>query len=142
MTNFHSDLDRGSKIEHKVLSMLKTKYRSASLIDAYKGYDIWVPEADCGIEVKYDPMSNKTGNIVVEFEMNGKQSALMTTEAKWWVFHDDDKFIWIKPKDIIRCVFDNKLTHVEFTGRGDSASKKAFLIKKDMLFSYGTEKFL
>lgn len=142
MTNFHSDLDRGSKIEHKVLSMVKTKYRSASLIDAYKGYDIWVPEADCGIEVKYDPMSNKTGNIVVEFEMNGKQSALMTTEAKWWVFHDDAKFIWIKPKDIIRCVFDNKLIHVEFTGRGDSASKKAFLIKKDMLFSYGTEKFL
>ena len=82
MSSFHSDLDRGSKIERKVLDIIKNKYRSASLVDAYKGYDIWVPETNCGVEVKYDPMSNKTGNIVVEFEMNGKQSALMTTEAK------------------------------------------------------------
>jgi len=142
MSSFHSDLARGSKIELSVLQMLKKKYRSASLIDAYKGYDIWIPELACGVEVKYDPMSNKTGNIVVEFEMNGKPSALMTTEAKWWVFYDGNKFIWITPKNIIRCVFDNKLSHVEFTGRGDTSSKKAFLIKKNTLFSYGTQEML
>ena len=52
MSSFHSDLDRGSKIERKVLDIIKNKYRSASLVDAYKGYDIWVPETNCGVEVK------------------------------------------------------------------------------------------
>ena len=139
MSTFKTDLERGQRIERLVLNTLKQKFNSASLIDAYKGYDIWIPEIHAGVEVKYDPMSNKTNNIVVEFEMNGKESALLTTTAKWWVFYDGLKFVWFTPKDIIKCIFDNKLTHVQFTGSGDSKSKKAFLIKKDMLFSYGKE---
>ena len=137
MNHFNSDLQRGLRVEQLVLEEIKKKFKSATLVNAYKGYDIWVPEIDAGIEVKYDPMSNKTGNIVVEYEMNGKDSALMTTEAKWWVFYDDHKFMWITPRQIIKCIFDNKLQHVEFTGRGDTKPKKAFLIKKDMLYYYG-----
>jgi hypothetical protein len=33
----------------------------------------------------------------------------------------------------------NKLKYAEFTGNGDTKSKKAFLVKKDILFSYGKE---
>lgn len=139
--SFSADLQRGQEVEEKVVQLLKTKYPSCSLIDKFKGYDVWIPELSLGVEVKFDPMSNKTGNIVIEYEMNGKQSALMTTKAKLWVFYDGYKFCWLSPKDIIRCIFDSKLTHVVFTGKGDSVSKKAFLVKKDVLFSYGSETF-
>lgn len=136
---FKNDLQRGISIENKLLNLIKNKYPSASLIDKYKGYDIWIPETKKSIEVKYDPMSNDTGNIVIEIEMFNKPSALMATEADYWVFYDDIKFVCIKPKDIIHCIFLNKLIYKQFVGNGDSVSKKAFLVPKDILFKYGTE---
>ena len=138
MTNtFQQDLSRGINIENKLLEIIRKKYPSASLIHKYKGYDIWIPETNKSIEVKYDPMSNQTGNIVIEIEMFDKSSALITTKADYWVFYDDNKFVSIKPMDIVNCIFINKLTYKEFIGTGDTVSKKAFLIPKDILCSYG-----
>jgi len=134
--SFLDDLLEGVAVEQKVLAKIKEKYPSATLINAYKGYDIWIPETNQGIEVKYDPMSNTTGNIVVEIEMNGKKSALTTTTADYWVFYDDNVFAWFKPMDIIYCIFVNKLRCVDFIGEGDSSSKRAFLINKEILFSH------
>ena len=102
-------------------------------------YDIWIPELKKSVEVKYDPMSNDTGNIVVEIEMFNKPSALLTTQADFWVFYDDHEMISIKPMKIVECILINKLQYREFIGTGDSASKKAFLIKKSLLFSYGNK---
>jgi hypothetical protein len=117
--------------------LIRKKYPSASLIHKYKGYDVWVPELDESVEVKYDPMSNKTGNIVVEIEMFGKPSGLMSTTADYWVFHDDIDFVIMKPMYIVNCIFLNKLKFVEFVGTGDTAPKKAFLVPKQLLFSHG-----
>lgn len=137
MNTFGIDLNRGKAVEQKVLEIFKKDYPCATLIDAYKGYDIWIPELHQSVEVKYDPMSNETGNIVVEIEFNNKPSALMTTTATWWVFCDDLLYVKIKPRNIIKCIFDNRLQYVVFTGRGDDRSKKAFLVNKDTLFAYG-----
>ena len=139
MNTFYTDLDRGIKIELKALEVIKKSYSCATLISAFKGYDIWIPGCHKSVEVKYDPMSNKTGNIVVEIEMSGKPSALLTTTADYWLFYDDNIFVLIRPKDIIKCIFLNKLVHTEFTAKGDYNSKKAFLIRKEVLFNYGEE---
>jgi hypothetical protein len=133
--SFHSDLERGLEIEKKVLKIVHKKYPKAEIVTALKEYDIWVPELNKSIEVKYDPMSCQTGNIVVEFEMNGKPSALMATTADWWVFYDDEVFFFITPKEIIYLIFGYKLTHVQFIGSGDRTVKKAFLIPKDWLIA-------
>lgn len=140
MTNtFQQDLSRGINIENKLLEIIRKKYPSASLIHKYKGYDIWIPETNKSIEVKYDPMSNQTGNIVIEIEMFDKSSALITTKADYWVFYDDNKFVSIKPMNIVNCIFLNKLIYKEFIGNGDTKSKKAFLVPKEILFKYGVE---
>jgi hypothetical protein len=135
--SFDKDLARGIDVEQIVLSMIRKRYPCAVLVNAYHGYDIWVPEINKSIEVKYDEMSNQTGNIVVEIEMSGKLSALMTTTADFWIFYDGEIFVRITPKKIIECIFLNKLRFVEFTGKGDLHKKKAFLIPKNILFSYG-----
>lgn len=134
--SFLEDLIEGVEVEKKVLKKIQKKYPSATLINAYKGYDIWIPETNQGIEVKYDPMSKETGNIVIEYEMSGKRSALVTTTADFWVIYDDNVYAWFKPMDIVYCIFENKLVSREFVGDGDTNFKKAFLIKKDMLFKY------
>jgi hypothetical protein len=134
---FFQDLERGVDVEHKALAMIQKKYPCATIINAHKGYDIWIPELHKSVEVKYDPMSNETGNIVVEIEMNGKASALITTTADYWLYHDDNVFVMMKPMSIINCIFQNKLQYVEFVGKGDKAEKKAFLVPKKLLFNCG-----
>ena len=136
---FQKDLERGIGVELKALEIIQKIYPCATLVNAYKGYDIWIPELHKSVEVKYDPMSNQTGNIVVEIEMNGKASALITTTADYWLFHDDNVFVMMKPMSITNCIFLNKLQYVEFVGEGDKASKKAFLVPKDVLFKCGKQ---
>ena len=133
---FQEDLKRGIAVEEKALTLIKPKYPSASLINAFKGYDIWIPETHSSVEVKYDPMSNDTGNFLVEIEFNGKPSALMTSTATYWLFFDDAQWVWIKPMEIIRCIFLNQLRWKEFIGDGDTKSKKAFLIRKEILKNF------
>jgi len=135
--SFEKDLNRGKEIELKVLSIIQKTCPSATLINAYKGYDIWIPETHKSIEVKYDPMSNVTGNLVVEIEMFNKPSGLMITTADKWIFYDDKIFLMIKPMDIVNCIFLNKLIHTQFVGKGDTEPKKAFLVSKQLLVSFG-----
>lgn len=136
MSTFHADLDRGIQIEKKVLDILKNDYPSATIINGYKGYDIWIPEISKSLEIKYDPMSNQTGNIVVEIEMSGKSSALLTTTADFWIFYDNKSFMIITPMKIVECIFKERLLYANFTGNGDKNSKKAFLVKKKVLARY------
>jgi hypothetical protein len=139
MNTFYEDLERGKAVEQKALEVIRKKYPCATIINGFKGYDIWIPELHKSIEVKYDPMSNRTGNIVIEIEMNNKASALITTTAEYWLFYDDHVFRLIQPMSIVNCIFQEKLTFVEFIGEGDSSLKKAFLVPKEVLFKCGKQ---
>ena len=129
--SFNKDLQRGLEIEERVVSILRKKYPCATLVSAFKGYDIWIPEIDKAVEVKFDPMSQRTGNIVVEIEMYGKDSGLMATQADYWVFYDGEMFVIMPVKNIFKCIFESKLQYVEFVGNGDTRPKKAFLVNKN-----------
>jgi hypothetical protein len=131
--SFAADLERGLEIERKVLKIIHKKYPQAHIVTALKEWDIWIPEIEIGIEVKYDPMSCQTGNIVIEYEMNGKSSALMTTEAKWWIFYDGEVMFSITPKQIIQVIFDKRMTFQIIRGIGDMYAKKVFLVPKAWL---------
>tara|TARA_Y100000114_G_C11573502_1_gene237589 strand:- start:139 stop:576 length:438 start_codon:yes stop_codon:yes gene_type:complete len=134
---FSKDLEAGKKYENIVLCMVQKKYPKAYIVDGYcKEWDIFVPELNFGIEVKLDKKSIDTGNIVIEIEFDGKPSALTTTKAKWWVIYDGLKYNWFCVKNIFRCIEENNLTYKKFVGRGDIKEKKAYLIKKKLLFKY------
>ena len=133
MNSFYKDLKDGKKSEEAVLSIIKIKYPTAYIIDGYyKYYDIFVPEKNLGIEVKKDVKSQETGNIVVEIEFNGKPSALSTTRADYWVFDDGECYIWIEPSKL-RDIVHNFGQIREFIGKGDTKSKKAYLMPKNII---------
>lgn len=136
MNSFYADLASGLHVEKLVLDALQRKYPCATMINAHKGYDIWVPETHKGIEVKHDPMSNQTGNFVIEVEFNAKPSALLTTTADYWIIYDDRVFAWFKPRRIFECIILNEVPLREFIGDGDSVAKRAYLVKKELLFMY------
>lgn len=134
---FQEDLEIGLKQERILLERIKEKYHSATQIDAYKGYDIWIPEISTSIEVKYDRMSHETGNLFIEIEYGGNPSGLMTTEADYWVIMDRYDYLMISPRNMFRCIIMHRLEWGEFVGTGDSKRKKGYLIKKDLLKKYG-----
>ena len=137
MNTFKEDLKTGQMIERDVLSLLHTKHPSAFIIQGYcKEYDIFVPEISKGYEVKQDYKSKYTNNIVVEVSMFGKPSALMTTKAHVWVFVTHTEYAFIKPERIKDCIVENNLQMKTFTSKGDTASKNAYLVDKDLLFGY------
>ena len=139
INTFEQDLARGVAVERKVLEIIRKRHPCATLVDAFKGYDIWIPELHQSVEVKYDEMSAKTGNICIEIEFNHKKSALLTTTADWWVIYDGEKYMRFAPIDIIECILMNKMVHKEFVSNGDSKLKKLFLIRKEVLYPYGVE---
>ena len=134
---FDRDLKRGKFHEIYILNEIQKKYPQAYIIDGYcKDYDIYIPELDFGVEVKSDEKSKHTGNIVIEIEFNNKASALQTSKAKYWVIYDGYRYNWFKTNNIKRCISENNLKYVEFVGKGYTKSKKAYLIKKTLLYKY------
>tara|TARA_R110000744_G_scaffold337529_1_gene442719 strand:- start:596 stop:1021 length:426 start_codon:yes stop_codon:yes gene_type:complete len=140
MTNtFKRDLEAGKIHENYVLNKIQKKYPKAHMIDGYcKEWDIFIPELECGVEIKSDQKSLYTDNIVIEVEFNNKPSALSTSKAKWWVIFDGNIYNWFLSKNIKRCILENKLKYATFIGKGDSKYKKAYLIKKELLYKYKT----
>ena len=133
ISTFKNDLKIGKSVEEKILNKIKKKYPKAYIIDGYfKDYDIYVPEKNMGIEVKKDVKSQETGNLVIEVELNGKPSALSTTKADYWVFYDGDNYIWITPT-MLKDLTESCGNVVEFIGKGDTKSKKAYLMPKSLV---------
>lgn len=136
---FKRDLEKGLEHEQIVLEHIQKKYPLARSIKGYlKDFDIWIPEIEGGIEVKSDEKSQTTGNIVIEIEFGGKPSALSTTKALYWVIWDGIEYSWLAVEDIRKCIKDQKLRIAKFTGRGDAKAKKAYLIRKKILWKYRT----
>jgi hypothetical protein len=131
---FKRDLEIGESIEFKVLGMLKKIYPKAYKKEGYfKGWDIFIPEINEGVEVKSDQKSLQTGNLVVEIEFNGMPSALSTTKSTIWVFYTGKKYIFTTPERIRHIIKNNKLSSVVFTAKGDYSPKKAYLIKQHLI---------
>lgn len=130
---FYDDLPKGEKIERKHLEYIKNIFPDTIKIEGYcKEYDLFSPSNNLGFEVKYDEMSNQTGNIVVEIEMPpNKPSGLSTTKASIWIFDTGIESFYVKTDDLKKLVrnFQPRI----FTGKGDITKKKAYLIKKHFI---------
>ncbi len=127
--NFKKDLQRGRKIEEKILYICRQKYPCSVLIDGkFKDYDLFIPETNKKLEIKGDYRSCETGNIIIELMMFGKPSALLTTKADFWVVYTGLELLWTTPIKIIECITVNNINSRTLTGQGDTASKVACLI--------------
>ena len=137
---FDSDLDIGMDIEKAVLLQLRKKFPCAVQISGkFKGYDIWIPEIHKSVEVKSDQKSQYTGNFLIECEMYGKPSALLSTTADYWVIYDGKEYSWYRPARILECVVRTQLKPSRFTSRGDTEQKLAYLVPVKTLKEYREE---
>ena len=135
--DFKAELERGKIHEIYVLDKIQKKYSQAYIVDGYfKEYDIFIPELNFGVEVKCDNRSLKTGNIIIETESAGTRSGISTTKAKYWVIYDGRHYNWLLTDNIRKCIKDYNFKEREFVCRGDTKTKKAYLIKQHLLTDY------
>lgn len=133
---FKEDLIRGGRIEDALLKRLKQAFRESERASGcHPEYDIKIPELDLKIEVKYDPMSMQTGNVVVEY-YHRKPSALSVSEADYWFFDLGDEEYWFTKEGILECILSEGMNPVCITGTTDRYSKWVFLIPKKTLIQY------
>lgn len=133
---FKDDLARGGRVEDALLNRLKTAFRGSERASGnHPQYDIKIPELNLKIEVKYDPMSMQTGNVVVEY-FHRKPSALSVSEADFWFFDLGDREMWFDKAGILDCILSERMNPVCITGTTDRYSKWVFLIPRETFARY------
>lgn len=90
------------------------------------------------IEVKYDRIAHRTGNIFIEYESRGKKSGLATTDASYWIYKiEKTECAIILPvtylKDRLREFYNNKQY---MSIGGDDNTSKGFLIPINVLITF------
>lgn len=135
---FERDLQRGHEKEEMMLRITRAKYPKAYQVQGlYKPGDIFIPEINKLIEVKYDPMSDKTGNYFIETECNGEPSGLSTTQSDYWAIFDDRFLVWTTPETIKLITRENHLTIKFFGNRinGETDVRGYLIPKAKLMFS-------
>lgn len=134
---FAEDLAKGILAELRLLKELQKKYPDAHRIDGYHAeYDLEVP-GKFTVEVKFDPASQRTGNIVIEY-FHRKVSGLHRSTADWWVFDTGEKCIWLTRAAVHQCIIAEALQPVKIRGPDDRHSKWAFLVPVETLSRYSS----
>lgn len=134
---FASDLAIGIEAELKILKQLQEKYPDAYKVEGkHSEFDLVVP-GQFTVEVKFDPASQRTGNIVVEY-FHGKTSGLHVSTADWWVFDTGESCIWLTRSAVHQCIISEQLHPVKIHGPHDRLSKWVFLVPLAALTRYSS----
>ena len=135
---FWRDLKVGKDVEKHALQIINKNYMDATMIEGYcKDWDIWIPSAGFGVEVKSDQKSQFTGNLVIEIKFNDKPSALSTTKAKYWIFFTGKKWISVRTDKLKELVAKHPFRLRTFIAKGDTKSKDAYLMPQEKIESIG-----
>lgn len=125
---FDLDLQIGKRVERSWLDRMKVAFReSYQTFGEDSRYDIYVPELKVSIEVKYDPKSRETGNVVIEY-YHAKPSGILTSKATHWLFDLGEEELWFNRRSLIGCILMSGEKPVQIHGPGDRHPKAVWLI--------------
>ena len=89
------------------------------------------------IELKTDRITQRTGNVFVEFESRGKESGILNTTAIYWVFciwtdkYKEQTYIFIPTRRLKKLI---KVKKYKVSKGGDNWTSKGYLVpKQDLL---------
>jgi len=139
MTEFDTSLSVGKLREAELIEFFRSKgHKPIPIPGKFSGFDFFLANTKQGYEVKQDWKAHYSGNLVVEVEMYGKRSGLMATTADWWIFDTKTEFIFITPKQLKDLIVETNPPLRQFTGKGDSQPKKAYLIPVQRIKNYAS----
>ena len=132
------DLAVGKGIERDFLERAMVAFKNAyQTFGEDTRFDIKIPELEVRIEVKFDPRSLDTGNVVIEYYHN-KPSGLSVCEATHWLFVTGEEEIWISQRELLKCILVNRVEPRQIHGPGDRHPKYVFLLPTDLLREFSS----
>jgi hypothetical protein len=139
MTEFDTSLSVGKLREAELIEFFQSKgHKPIPIPGKFSGFDFFLANTKQGYEVKQDWKAHYSGNLVVEVEMYGRRSGLMATTADWWIFDTKDEFIFITPRQLKDLIVEQNPPLRQFTGKGDTQPKKAYLIPVQRIKNYAS----
>jgi len=139
MTEFDTSLSIGKLREAEIIAFFQSQgHKPIPIPGKFSGFDFFLANTKQGYEVKQDWKAHYSGNLVVEVEMYGKRSGLMATTADWWIFDTKTEFIFITPKQLKDLIVEQNPPLRQFTGKGDTQPKKAYLIPVQRIKNYAS----
>jgi len=126
---FKADLEMGEHYQRKVLELIE--YDDCGMSKGcYKPYDLWIvyDGERTTIEVKADRMTQRTGNMVIEYECNGTSSGITSSTADYWVYfiHNTGIYFIIPSSEIRRLIAEKVYTRIIKGGDGLRSSMYVF----------------
>ena len=93
-------------------------------------------DSDVYFEVKRDRYMDKTGNICIEYESNGKLSGIAITKADYWLYFNDDmnEIYLIDVVYIKKCI--EKMKYHKNIKCGYNWLSRAYLFDKNIFKKY------
>ena len=68
--------------------------------------------------------------------MYDEPSALLSTEADYWIICTGEEYLWTTPQRIIQCIILNNIRCQDILGDGDTQVKSACLIPIELFKDY------
>lgn len=132
---FDEDKKEAQHWENLALKWIKQKYPQAYHIDGdFNSCDIIVPEIGKRVEVKYDRMSDETGNIAIEKEnTDGSPSGITISKADFWIWAIDKHLYKINKTQLRNLAWNRKYRTV---AGGDGLKKRLVLVPKEDFIRY------
>ena len=141
MGNFLKDLKRGHKAEQYVIKQLGREHENLHAVEgSFKDYDL-IADDGYTAEVKYDELSEKTGNVGFEYECYGKESGVASTKAFEWVHIYKLNRVWVYSTistNSLKSFLKANWKYLDKVKGGDNnASKMVLLSASDLADSFG-----
>lgn len=140
---FARDIIKGEDAEDSVAKILSSHWDVHKASDlksgAFSDWDLSVAQLETGyevftVEVKYDEMQAKTGNIAIEIynPRSGKPSGLTATKADLWCHVLQDS-AWITSVDNLKDFCENTAPFKSFNSVGDGNASILLYKTEDIL---------
>lgn len=137
--SFQELLRTGQHYEDQIIEFMARRYDGLTVLSRpsgnYKYFDFMLSNS-LKYECKYDQMSDKTGNIFIEYEQSNKPSGICTTTADVYVIGNKRKTLFILV-DKLKQMISNR----EYFKRYVSTRKCGYLFNISTIErnSYGSE---
>ena len=134
------DLALGEACQEELVQLLGCKDYTMST-GCFKEYDLIADGLK--YEVKADRLTQKYGNLCIEYECNGKPSGISSTEADKWayfVLDSDTEYTdcYLIPTEVIKAAIAEKKYH-RVTSGGDGHRAQLYLFRRDLFKDYVME---